>query len=128
MNRCTINCTSECCEVCTSVCACNHMPFPGRPGVLLKKLKRRNFSLKIFINTHYLWGCKTVYILLCTVYAELISENENQHRDKSNNLPNVLSFVTRYLVRRGDLESLPLNLTLLLISLSTSLRLLYTLL
>ena len=38
------------------------------------------------------------------VYAELISENENQHRDKSNNLPNVLSFVTRYLVRRGDLR------------------------
>ena len=36
------------------------------------------------------------------VYAELVCENENQHRDKSNNLPNVLSFVTRYLVRRGD--------------------------
>ena len=52
--------------------------------------------------------CKTVYIYSiyfpCTVYAELVSENENQHRDKSNNLPNVLSFVTRYLVRRGDLR------------------------
>ena len=54
-------------------------------------------------------------------------ENENQHRDKSNNLPNVLSFVTRYLVRRGDL-GVPAIEPHSLLFLSTSLYLLYTLL
>ena len=52
---------------------------------------------------HWAAPSLTVYIFhalsMPSLYAKM-----RINTDKSNNLPNVLSFVTRYLVRRGDLR------------------------